>query len=345
MHRHMRRVGDKGAMPVEHGAGEVEPLLDVDRIGGVLQRHAHLLGDRHEEVIEDFEHHRIGLRADRLALRRDLHARHHDMVLRRDPGAPAVFDHDRLMRLDDERGPVDARADRQRLAQENVGLPPRALGEEPRPDRGRRRAGRRDEKRPFGKTRGAADRFRRHRLDHQRLGRVDEAEPRLVRRLEGAPHGKGRGELDLDRGVGAGVAKLRPSTDFDVGSRDALRSRLREPRCSASASATRPTRAVAPGVERLVHALRPLRGDVGEPHAVGRKQRRQRMDQHGRDRERVGDVAGVLAAGAAERVQRVARHVVAAGDRDRLDRLRHLGDGDGEKAVGDRLGRAAVADR
>ena len=51
---------------VEDGAGEIEPLLDVDRIGGVLQRHAHLLGDRHEEVVEDFQHHRVGLGADRL---------------------------------------------------------------------------------------------------------------------------------------------------------------------------------------------------------------------------------------------------------------------------------------
>ena len=61
------------------------------------------------------------------------------------------------------------------------------------------------------------------------------------------------------------------------------------------------------------------------------------MDEHGRDRQRVGDVAGVLAAGAAERVQRVARHVVAARDRDRLDRLGHLGDRDRQESVGDRL--------
>jgi hypothetical protein len=46
---------------VEHRAGEVEPLLDVHRRGGVLQRHAHLLGDRHEQVVEHFQHHRIGL--------------------------------------------------------------------------------------------------------------------------------------------------------------------------------------------------------------------------------------------------------------------------------------------
>ncbi len=50
----------------EHRAGEIEPLLDVHRIGGVLQRHAHLLGDRHEQIVEDLQHHRVGMRADRV---------------------------------------------------------------------------------------------------------------------------------------------------------------------------------------------------------------------------------------------------------------------------------------
>ena len=65
MHRHVRRIGDQRAVGGEHRAGEIEPLLDVHRIGGVLQRHAHLLGDRHEQVVEHFQHHRIGLGADR----------------------------------------------------------------------------------------------------------------------------------------------------------------------------------------------------------------------------------------------------------------------------------------
>ena len=81
MHRHVRRVGDEAPVTVEQSAGEVEPLLDVDRIGGVLQRDAHLLGDRHEEVIEDLEHHRIGLGADRLALRQGFDPLEHDVVL------------------------------------------------------------------------------------------------------------------------------------------------------------------------------------------------------------------------------------------------------------------------
>ena len=68
------------------------------------------------------------------------------------------------------------------------------------------------------------------------------------------------------------------------------------------------------------------------------------MDEHLRHAERVGDQAGVLAAGAAEAVERVARHVVAALHRDLLDRVRHVLDRDLDEAVGDLLPAAAVAD-
>ena len=60
MHRHVRRVRDQVAVGIEQRAGKIEPLLDVDRIRRILQRHAHLLGDRHEQVVEDFEQHRVG---------------------------------------------------------------------------------------------------------------------------------------------------------------------------------------------------------------------------------------------------------------------------------------------
>ena len=45
---------------VEQRAGKIEPLLDVHRRRRVRERHAHLLGDGHEQVVEDFEQHRIG---------------------------------------------------------------------------------------------------------------------------------------------------------------------------------------------------------------------------------------------------------------------------------------------
>ena len=68
------------------------------------------------------------------------------------------------------------------------------------------------------------------------------------------------------------------------------------------------------------------------------------MDEDGRNRQRVSDVAGVLTTGAAKAIERVTRDVVAPRDRNRLDRLGHPGDSDGEKAVGDRLRRPPVAD-
>ena len=82
MHRHMRRIGDQRACPRKDRAGEIEPLLDIDRIGGVLQRHAHLLGDRHEQVVEHFQHHRIGFGADGVAARQRDDACEHEVVLR-----------------------------------------------------------------------------------------------------------------------------------------------------------------------------------------------------------------------------------------------------------------------
>ena len=52
----------------------------------------------------------------------------------------------------------------------------------------------------------------------------------------------------------------------------------------------------------------------------------------------------MLSTRAAEAIERVARDVVAPRDRNRLDRLGHLCNRNGEKAVGDRLRLAPVAD-
>ena len=65
VHRQVRRIRHQAAMAIEDGAGEVKPLLDVDRLRGIGQRRPHLLGDRHEQVVEDLQHHRIDVGADR----------------------------------------------------------------------------------------------------------------------------------------------------------------------------------------------------------------------------------------------------------------------------------------
>ncbi len=73
---------------------------------------------------------------------------------------------------------------------------------------------------------------------------------------------------------------------------------------------------------------------VGEAHAVGRQHAGQRVDEHALHRQRVGHQAGVLPGRAAEAAQRVARHVVAALDRDLLDRVGHVADRDLHEALG-----------
>ena len=64
VHRHVRCIGDQRTGRIEQRAGKVQPLLDIDARGGPLERDAHLFGDRHEQVIEDFQHHRVGIGPD-----------------------------------------------------------------------------------------------------------------------------------------------------------------------------------------------------------------------------------------------------------------------------------------
>ena len=55
MHRHVIALGNRAATAIVNGAGIVETLLDVRGEPGAAQRHAHLFGNRDEEVLEHFE--------------------------------------------------------------------------------------------------------------------------------------------------------------------------------------------------------------------------------------------------------------------------------------------------
>ncbi len=107
MHRHMRRVGDELALRVEQRAREVQPLLDVDRHGGVLQLHPHLLGDVHELVVEQLQPHRVdrGVVIARAGLG-GLPVQFH-MAGRGDAGTPAGLDEQGGVGISEQRGALD----------------------------------------------------------------------------------------------------------------------------------------------------------------------------------------------------------------------------------------------
>ncbi|MBS1253340.1 MAG: hypothetical protein MAG451_02389 [Anaerolineales bacterium] len=55
MHRNVGRLSDHATFCVEEGAREISPFLDVGRVAGAPQHHAHFFGDGGEQVFEDFE--------------------------------------------------------------------------------------------------------------------------------------------------------------------------------------------------------------------------------------------------------------------------------------------------
>ena len=164
-----------------------------------------------------------------------------------------------------------------------------------------------------------------------------------MRGLEGLLHGRARTGRHGDGRIGPGVADMGAHMDGDIALGHALARNLGF-RLGCKLPGQRLDRRLGLPVEGDIQRRGPGRADLGEPHAIGREQPGERMQQHGLDAERVRDQAGVLASGPAEGVQRIARDVVAALHRDLLDRLGHVGDGDLDEAVGDLLGRAPVAD-
>ena len=280
----------------------------------------------------------------------------HQVIFGRQLGLPALFDNDRLVRLDDDGRSSHLLSRDERLARIDGGAVPFSAGEEPRAARRRRTLCPRQFSRLLLEDGAAAHGFDRHRLDDQQFLSVDESELRLMRALEAGFHFlqghqlhlllKGRvrfGGFDNQRRVRSRVADVRAHVQRDLVRCDALPGDFLDR--GGGQPARHPLQRLARLVaERLLDRLLADAADVGKPHAVGGEQRRVRMDQHARHAERVGDQAGVLAAGAAEAVERIARHVVAALHRNFLDRVCHVLDRDLDEAVGDLFGRAAVAD-
>ena len=129
MHRHMRRIGHQAPFRIKHRTGKIQPLFDVHGIGGVLQRHAHLLGDGHEQIVENLQQHGVGLGANGNTRCQSLNAGEHNMVFGGDLRLPALFDDNSLVRLNQQSGATHNLPAMQVLAQINFSLMPLTLRE------------------------------------------------------------------------------------------------------------------------------------------------------------------------------------------------------------------------
>jgi hypothetical protein len=124
VHRHVRRVGDQGSAGIEQRAAEIQPLLDVDRVGRVLQAQTHLLGDVHEQVVEHLEHDGIRAGAERGPRRPRANAAQFQVSCRRHERAPPGFDHDRGIALSDDGRPLKHGAGLEALARQKARAAP-----------------------------------------------------------------------------------------------------------------------------------------------------------------------------------------------------------------------------
>ena len=331
MDRHVRRVGDQIAFRVEDGAGEVQPLLDVHRIGRVLQGRAHLLCDGHEEVVEDLQHHRVDLRADRRRALQRHHPLQFQMVAHRQAGLPAGIDDRRGRRLDDDRRPVQNIAGHQIFPQIDRRVVPviRRIHAYAVACLQRHIARRLPLLRVFDVL-AAAHGFDRNGLHDEALFRHDKAVALLVRRVEAGGHLGLATMFHHDGGIGALIAQMSLRQAAHGGGGNALGHNLLRgvlAKLFQQAVQLRHGRRF----ENRLYGLFAQGPQVRQAHAIGRQHAGQGVQEYPRHAEGVGDVAGMLAAGPAEAVQRVFRHVIAALGRDFLDGICHVFDGDAAK--------------
>ena len=312
VHRHVRRVGDQVPLPIEHGAGKIEPFLDVDRVSRVREPQAHLLGDRHVEIVEDLEHDGVGTGADRAALRPRFHALEHDVIGPHHFGLPARFDHSGGVFLGDDRRTGNSVSDCQPFTHKDRGAMRATAGVDPRPVcRSGRAITTRIAARRFDRHHRRAECFHRDGLGDQRPAGHQKAVALAISRFERARHFGGASEVHDQRRVGAVVTQVHAAHDAQACLRHALSYQLLLRRLGQVLQRAFED-AESVRLELYLDGLFEHYRRVGEPHAVGGENAGKWMDEHARHAERVGDQAGVLPGRAAEAAQRVLGDVVAA---------------------------------
>ncbi len=335
VHGHVRGVGDQATARIEQRARVVEALADVDRLRRRLQHLAHLLGDVHEQVVEDLDARRVGGGGGRRAAAAGILEQ--QLSARQALHAPAFLHHHGTVRLDDERRTCERCVERRCGHQRHFapGAEPGAGARRQRRIRRRRRHGER-----CGLDRGLAC-LDAQRFDHhlQRVG--GEAEAAQVVGMEALAHGGECAGRYRERDVAVAGPQLEQVCDPHRRGRRAVRAqlgaRLRLERLAAAAS-----RRQARRIERAAQAGAAHRQAVGHADAERRQHARQRMHQDTAHARGARHAAGMLAGGTAEAEQREVTGVAPLARRHLADGIGHRLDPDFQERLGHGLGRAAA---
>ena len=183
-------------------------------------------------------------------------------------------------------------------------------------------------------------RLHRHRLHHQALALHQKRKALAIGLFEGGLNRKRIAERHHQRRVGALVAHMGAAMHQEPRLAALLAAQLG---LSLQRQRLQLCGQLRQGLltEWQLHRLLADQVLIGQAHAIGREHASQRMHQHPAHAQCVGHQAGMLAARAAKALQGVARHVIAASDRDFLDRVGHLLHRNADKAFGHLLGAAA----
>ena len=325
MHRHMGRIRHQIALPVKDGTGKIQPFLDVDRPGRIGQRGPHLVGDRHEQIVENLKQHRIGFGSgSRRTLRRKSPLQH-KVCQRIHPGRPPGLDNDGPGRLGDHHraGQHDALHQARAVMQRHGRPAPRPHGQRTgRPRKPRRRMCR-------VLHAGFADSLGTEHFEQKiTLGR-EEPEPRPVQHLEGGLQGCGRPERYIQRLMGPGIAQMRPA--FHGLYRDALRPKVIH---GLHRQGIQHRRCLIPVLQRFIKLAFMNRPRFCQAHSVGGQHPGKGMQKHPLHSQSIRHARCMLAPGPAKALQGIACHIMPPLHADLLDRIRHIVDRDAQKPVG-----------
>ena len=332
VHRHVRGIGDQVAQRIEQRAAEIQPLLDVHRIGSVLQLQAHLFSDVHEQVVEYLEQDRVGA-GTRCMAHRALHAPLQQQVIHgRQHRLPAGLDHGGGVALgnDGRAGNHIARAQvfthhECRVVPGTVAIHTHGIAPWYRP--------RRMElpHRLVGSVTGQ-QRFDRHRLHHQRTALHQEGEALAIGSLKSGLHLGQITKRHQQSRVTALKAQMHTAAHLHHTGGVLLPAQFFL-RCCGQLRQAGSHLGQRRRIQRQFDRLFTQHGLVGQSHAIGTQNARQGMHQYAGHTQRVCYQAGMLAGRAAETLQGVARYVITPRHGNLLDGIGHLLHGNADEAL------------